>query len=64
MTTLEDAETKLIEEGNQEAARTLETFESRWRYAVFYRDDCFFYFIRFWLLFNLWNASTDGKYLE
>ena len=35
MTTLEDAETKLIEEGNEEAARTLETFESRWRYAVF-----------------------------
>lgn len=35
MTTLHDAETKLIEEGNEEAAQTLETFESRWRYAVF-----------------------------
>jgi len=35
MTTLKDAETKLIEEGNEEAAKTLETFETRWRYAVF-----------------------------
>lgn len=35
MTTLQDAETKLIEEGNEEAAKTLETFETRWRYAVF-----------------------------
>ena len=35
MTTLEDAEVKLIEEGNKEAAQTLETFETRWRYAVF-----------------------------
>jgi len=35
MTTLQDAEVKLIEEGNEEAAKTLETFETRWRYAVF-----------------------------
>ncbi len=35
MTTLHDAEVKLIEEGNEEAAKTLETFEARWRYAVF-----------------------------
>jgi len=35
MTTLEDAELKLIEKGNEEAAQTLETFETRWRYAVF-----------------------------
>ena len=35
MTTLHDAEVKLIEEGNEEAAKTLETFETRWRYAVF-----------------------------
>ena len=35
MTTLENAETKLIKGGNEEAAITLETFESRWRYAVF-----------------------------
>lgn len=35
MTTLQDAESKLIKEGNQEAAQTLETFETRWRYAVF-----------------------------
>lgn len=35
MTTLQDAESKLIEEGNEEAAQTLETFETRWRYAVF-----------------------------
>lgn len=35
MTTLHDAEQKLINEGNEEAAKTLETFETRWRYAVF-----------------------------
>ncbi len=35
MTTLQEAENKLIEEGNEEAAKTLETFETRWRYAVF-----------------------------
>lgn len=35
MNTLQDAEEKLIQEGNQEAALALETFESRWRYAVF-----------------------------
>ena len=35
MNTLHDAEVKLIEEGNEEAAKTLETFETRWRYAVF-----------------------------
>ena len=35
MSTLHDAEVKLIEEGNEEAAQTLETFEARWRYAVF-----------------------------
>lgn len=35
MTTLEDAEIKLIEEGHEEAAKTLESFETRWRYAVF-----------------------------
>ena len=35
MTTLHEAEVKLIEEGNEEAAKTLETFEARWRYAVF-----------------------------
>lgn len=35
MSIVEDAETKLINEGNEEAAMALETFETRWRYAVF-----------------------------
>lgn len=35
MSRLHDAEEKLINDGNQEAAETLETFEARWRYAVF-----------------------------
>jgi len=35
MSRLQDAEAKLIEEGNKEAAQTLESFEVRWRYAVF-----------------------------
>jgi len=35
MSNLKEAETKLIKGGNQEAAEALETFEFRWRYAVF-----------------------------
>lgn len=35
MTRLHDAEEKLIDTGNAEAAETLETFEVRWKYAVF-----------------------------
>jgi predicted PurR-regulated permease PerM len=35
MSNLKDAETKLINDGNEEAAQALETFEFRWRYAVF-----------------------------
>jgi len=34
-TTIKEAEEKLIVEGNEEAALALETFETRWRYAVF-----------------------------
>jgi len=35
MSRLQDAEEKLIDNGNSEAAETLETFEIRWKYAVF-----------------------------
>lgn len=35
MTVLAEAEAKLIQDGNEETAQTLESFESRWRYAVF-----------------------------
>lgn len=35
MSRLHDAEEKLIDDGNVEAAETLETFEVRWKYAVF-----------------------------
>lgn len=35
MSNLKEAETKLIEGGNKEAAEALESFEFRWRYAVF-----------------------------
>ncbi len=35
MSRLHEAEEKLIHDGNLEAAETLETFEARWRYAVF-----------------------------
>ncbi len=35
MSSLQEAEKKLINDGNQEAAEALETFEFRWRYAVF-----------------------------
>ena len=35
MSRLHDAEQKLIDEGNAEAAETLETLEVRWKYAVF-----------------------------
>lgn len=35
MSRLHDAEEKLIEGGNKEAAEALESFEARWKYAVF-----------------------------
>ncbi len=35
MSKIHDAEEKLIEADNKEAAETLETFEMRWKYAVF-----------------------------
>lgn len=35
MTLLKNAEDKIIEEDNEEAAQALESFENRWRYAVF-----------------------------
>ena len=65
MTTLEDAETKLIEEGNQEAARTLETFESRWRYAVFPAMIAFFilsafgFYLIYGMLQRMESISSD-----
>lgn len=35
MSRLDDAEKKLIDDGNAEAAEALETLEARWKYAVF-----------------------------
>lgn len=35
MSRLHDAEEKLIEDGNVEAAETLESIETRWKYAIF-----------------------------
>ena len=35
MSLVEDAEVKLIEDGNEETAQVLENFETRWKYAVF-----------------------------
>ena len=62
MSTLEDAEAKLIQGGNNEAAQTLESFENRWRFAVFPAMIAFvvlagfgFYLIYRWIaIYDFW----------
>lgn len=65
MTKLQEAEHKLIETGNEEAAETLEVFETRWRYAVipamvaFFILSAFGFYLIYGMLQHMDSMSKD-----
>lgn len=61
MSSIDTAEAKLKAHGNEEAAITLESFESRWRYAIFPAMLAFFILsaFGFYLIYGILQRMAD-----